>query len=892
MRTNARGALLVAALLVGACEGPKGPAGLTGPEGPEGPTGQDGTTGTNGTDGIDGEDGAQGEQGEQGPAGADAVWAGTLSGTVTDFYSDAGVTGITVTTNPGSFEATTGADGTYEIADLPIGVYSVLFHAAGYGDVTLTGVGIAAEQTTTLDAVVTPGNPLVVNAGADQLGVGFGAAVNLTGNVQGAGAGATWTWTQTAGPTVTITNPGTTTPSITTASLVDTYTFRGRELRDRHEIVGITPYTKGSYTFRASVTDGAFTASDTIVVDAAEPTTGLANIPRNLRQYASAAVQQTYAWTLTRPNNSAAALSSADQRVTSFVPDVTGTYTLAESVGGWTQTIYVGDWVGVVGDEGDCTACHRANGFAADMFTPWAETGHARMLEYGLTGVNGDHYSGSCVSCHTVGYDRSANNNGFDEVATAEGWTFPAGYAPDAWDTFVSDYPNTARLAGIQCENCHGPNNSGGHQGNGGRVSFKASVCASCHDSPTHHDRVEEFDGSLHAGGAEIELAIGESAVEGRGIGANHCGRCHSGQGYKAYAQQLQAGISGNLLCYGVENPNGHTCCSSAGAAGCTQTIYDHDLAYLRDLGLTAAEVEPQTCQACHDPHGNGNPAQLRLYGDIAMLPSGFGVSGAGAGATCMACHNTRNGARGDAVGNPTSYSGPHYSSQADVLLGKNVFFVSTEGNESRHMSVEGTCAGCHIVGSMHAAEEAGLEYQGHGFTPAENLCVTCHGELVDGEGLKATVEAGIEDIIDAVNERLVTAFLTPAIGGTGHYYVRAWDPETDLYSDASSNNSDVDLTALPVSVSMEHIHGQIGFALTMPAAVDVTWSDNTTTSETVIYFRLGDLRPATTGAAMVPLADTIVKAGWNLGILEDGSLGIHNPTFVQDVIAATLNAL
>lgn len=888
MSTNTRRALLVCTLLLSACEGPKGPAGRQGPEGAPGADGENGTPGTNGTNGTNGDDGAQGDQGEQGVPGEDATWRGTLAGTVTDFYAGTGVTGITVTTTPGDLEVVTGADGTYSIADVPIGVYSVLFHAAGFGDVSMTGIGIAAGLTTTLDAVVTPGNPLVVGAGNDQLAVGFGAAVVLDATAQGAGAGATWTWTQTAGPTVVLTGADTASASFTTASLEDTYVFRGRALRDRHEILGITPYTKGSYTFRVSVTDGPFTSSDTVVVDAAEPTSGLANVPREVRQFAAAAEQGSYDWALSAPAGSTAVLSAATERVTSFKPDVVGAYTLTETVGGWSQTINVGEWVGVAGNETECTICHRAGGFAPDKFTPWAGTGHATMLEEGLDGVKSDHYGASCVGCHTVGYDLSAANGGFDDAAAADGWTFPAQLAAGNWDDFMVNYPETARYGNIQCENCHGPNDGAAHTADGGRISFKASVCAQCHDSPVHHDRVEEFDGSAHSGGVEIELARDDASVDARGSSAGHCGRCHSAQGYKVYAEQLNRGFSGTIQCITAEFPGGHNCCASAGAAGCTQAIFDHDLDYLRGLGLTRAEIEPQTCAACHEPHDATNPGQLRVYGDIEMLPSGFGVHGVGAGATCMACHNTRNGARGDSFGNPSSYSGPHTPSQTDVLFGKNVYFVPTDGNESRHLAVGDTCVGCHIAASI--AVEG--EYQGHGFAPAEDVCTACHGELVTGEGLRGSVQNGIEDIQDAIIDRLLVNFLTPAITGAGHYYLRAWDPDTDLYSDASSNNSDVDVTVLPTSITFEHIHGQIGFSFTYANPIAVTWSDGSSTNETVLFFQLGGLRPAGTGAGMVPYADNLVKAAWNLGILEDGSEGIHNPTFVLDVIAATLAAL
>jgi len=879
--------LLIAAFLLAACEGPKGPRGLTGPEGEQGDPGVEGSEGPPGDPGDQGEQGPQGDQGEQGPAGDPAVWEGTLEGAVTSTITALGVPGITVTTTPGDFEATTGADGRYSL-ELPIGAYTVLFHAAGFGDVTMTAIGIAAGQTTTLDVAVTPGNPLVVAAGADQLAVGYGAAVTLGGAVQGAGGGAVWTWTQTSGPPVVLTGADTAAPSFTTASLEDTLADHDRVLRDRHELLGVTPATKGAYAFRASVTDGPFTASDTVAVDAAEPTSGVPNVPRLVRQYASAAEQDAYDWTLVAPNGSAAVLTDVTARVVSFVPDVAGTYTLTESEGGWTQTIYAGEWVGVVGDASECVLCHRAGGFAPDQFTPWGETGHASMFEEGINGLKSDHYSGACVSCHTLGYDASVDNGGFDDLAAAEGWTFPAELSPDNWDEFVADYPQSAHFANIQCENCHGPNDSEAHTLGAVRASFKVSVCAQCHDAPSHHNRPDEFAASAHSGGAEIELAREDASVDARGASAAHCGRCHSAQGFKAYVAQLQAGISGNLLCITTDFPNGHTCCSSASANGCNQAIFDRDLDYLRGLGLTRAEIEPQNCASCHEPHDATNPSQLRLYGDIAALPSGFGVSGVGAGAVCMACHNTRNGARGDEYGNPASYSGPHTPSQTDVLFGKNVYFVSTVGTESNHLAVEGTCAGCHMSASM-AVDEG---YQGHGFTPAADVCTACHGALVNGEGLRGSVENGIEDIQEAIVDRLISAFLQPAITNAGHYYVRAWDPATDLYSDASSNNSDVELTAMPTEVGLEHIHGQIGFSLHFAAPVAVTWSDGTSTNVDVVYFQLGQLRPASTGSTLVPLSDNLVKAGWNLGILEDGSEGIHNPTFVLDVIAATLGAL
>jgi hypothetical protein len=52
---------------------------------------------------------------------------------------------------------------------------------------------------------------------------------------------------------------------------------------------------------------------------------------------------------------------------------------------------------------------------------------------------------------------------------------------------------------------------------------------------------------------------------------------------------------------------------------------------------------------------------------------------------------------------------------------------------------------------------------------------------------------------------------------------------------------------------------------------------------------------PATTGAPVPAIAtdSAVAKASWNLQLLSnDGSRGLHNPDFFQDVIVNTLDAL
>src|SRR3989304_7023308 len=129
-----------------------------------------------------------------------------------------------------------------------------------------------------------------------------------------------------------------------------------------------------------------------------------------------------------------------------------------------------------------------------------------------------------------------------------------------------------AKNANIQCENCHGPNNSPLHANgkiDAARVSLSADVCAACHGEPARHGRFQQWEESGHA---NTELAVEEAAVESRGATAAHCGRCQSSQGFLAWIQQP------DLTKY-IQGAKGNA-----------------TVAELTAMGLTRDQVLPQTC--------------------------------------------------------------------------------------------------------------------------------------------------------------------------------------------------------------------------------------------------------------------------------------------------------
>jgi hypothetical protein len=571
------------------------------------------------------------------------------------------------------------------------------------------------------------------------------------------------------------------------------------------------------------------------------------------------------------------------------------------------MTIYAGTWHGAIAGgtgntvtvDGLCTICHGA-GFPKappDMFTPWLGTGHATMFTRGINGAVSDHYAGACITCHTVGNDDGIANNGFDDVARGV-WNMPGAMVSTNWDTLVSAAPQVARLANVQCENCHGPQD--GPQGAAAhtrtwdgnqvpqpfqspRISYAAENCATCHGAGAHHIYSEWTTlgegGMGHASRAGVSHAVNATTLN------SSCGRCHAAQGYTLYADILK---------------QGKVALNSVPAATLAT--------------VTTANAEPITCVACHDPHDATNPNQLRFYGNTPNLPSGFAGVGMGKGALCLTCHNSRNGAQtgSDTLtylhedgepyngGNPTGYSAPHQADQGDVFTGHNAYFLGASmPMTSKHAAIEDTCVGCHMTLQPKGYLSHGAPAQsGHLFRIEEadqqTMCASCHGSKVNGEGIQAQVEAQIAALATAMGNAVKTK-INGFAGGLVR--VRAWDEATDFYSSTSASNLVLDVVANPVtSVGIEENHGQIGFVLHFAQPITVPFVNAAgapapSKSMTSFGVQMGAIKDnQATPVALYALTGNLVRAGWNYFLVEgDQSKGLHNPSFVNAVLNTTV---
>jgi len=426
-----------------------------------------------------------------------------------------------------------------------------------------------------------------------------------------------------------------------------------------------------------------------------------------------------------------------------FIPDLMGTYKIEFTDGASSEIIIINsaEYFGVEGGVISCVGCHNTGEWDY-KFDEWSETGHATMLERGLNGTASDHYGPNCISCHTVGYDTDANNNGFDDFP----FVFPDSLYPGVYDQMMALYPEAMARANIQCESCHGP--GGNHYGiisNSKMVSqLETDNCAWCHDSGSHHIFPEQWD---HSGEDATEYD-GRGFHGGHAVGAfvesagtrNGCSPCHSGSGY---IQWIKEGRPVNSL----------------GLPSATTTL---------------PEATNISCAVCHDPHSDANAHQLRF--DDTQLGDGTTISMElyGTGAQCMDCHRSRRYAVEYASDpdNASSHYGAHHGPQADMLIGANAPDYGITFPTSPHAIAGGNaCVDCHMEG--HEFEVGGHSFNMNDADGNDHVeaCAPCHGNVgetfkdkkyyingnadLDGNGVAEGLQLEVHGLLEQLSEFL-----------------------------------------------------------------------------------------------------------------------------------------
>jgi hypothetical protein len=808
------------------------------------------------------------------------VTVSTLSGTVTNNLTGEGVPGVAVSIDP--YSLMTDADGFYW-EELPVGVYAVTFDEDSFQPQAAT-VQLFKGVPATLDVALDPIAPVIVSASVagDALPDGVLTATATVEILDGSTL-QSFAWAQANSVTVTIDNADTDTATVTLpdegaykAELVHVLAeppigedqlppniplpegeFPGG-LQDRFQVIGLNPHAleeAALVNLVVTVTTSSGDYTDQAAIHTHLPWkvgTGIGNVPLGVPVLLHGKDQASYDWALTTPPGSSASLADATSQNPEFTPDVRGLYSLtATDIGaGAPVTLLVdgGEWEGAITAQDadgrplaqNCTVCHDG-GIAADTFTPWAQTGHAEILTNNLN--NSTHYGPNCFGCHTVGYDLSADNGGMDDASDYVDFLLAGllNNPGDNWTTMLADYPDSAQLSNIQCENCHGPQNSDAHVGSSmgedQRISLSSDVCASCHGEPLRHARFQQWQLSKHA---NYELAIEES-------GSGNCSRCHTANGFLAWVE-----------------------------AGNTDASVP--------VNWTEDETHPQTCVSCHDPHAVGSTtgintdAEPRITGDTPLLLAGFTATGVGKGAICMTCHNSRRGLRNDAnyatTDTASAARAPHGSAQTDIVMGQNAYLVAEVGSRGKHSFIENTCVTCHMESTPPPDLLAyNLGGTNHTFFARNDICGQCHG-FQDASGVQPAFDANL-DALQGLQEAAIL----------------------QLMADLTAAGDQIDLNGEYLLTDVDDISDIEFGEYRGRQAITVTFTFGTGGP-----YRISDVE-VIDGVTLLPKGNlyenadaAIVKAGWNWNLANnDGSRGVHNPDFAFDVLdnaIAALNAL
>jgi len=249
----------------------------------------------------------------------------------------------------------------------------------------------------------------------------------------------------------------------------------------------------------------------------------------------------------------------------------------------------------------------------------------------------------------------------------------------------------------------------------------------------------------------------------------SNCFECHSDQNLRLVAAEAQWKNSVHASSLNIDRGGSTSCAPCHSAEGFIQmatgeTVTSHE------------NPSPIHCFACHAPHSNSD-FRLRWTAD-ATLEDGTSFD-LGGGNLCAACHHGRRDVDAYVGTVPTdprritsTHWGPHYSNQADMLLGSNGYeyagftYTSTTHAEA---TVDG-CLDCHfkatsnsVVGGHSFNMEFELRDEGGVIEEYLNTdaCAPCHGDIDDFNiGFSFPVQDSVEVLAGQLEALLEAAGL------------------------------------------------------------------------------------------------------------------------------------
>lgn len=387
------------------------------------------------------------------------------------------------------------------------------------------------------------------------------------------------------------------------------------------------------------------------------------------------------------------------------------------------------------------------------------------------------------------------------------------------------------------CEPCHSVNQNN-TEGNSGydevpTAKFQDVQCESCHGP-----------GSDHAASPSADNIDSKYAA----LAEEACAVCHEG-GHHPYHEQWQESAHNFDPAEAAHGAGARSYCQPCHSGTGFVEAYDDEYT---DLYANAEDKMGITCGVCHDSHSGEHPGQVRTVAAVTLVSNGYDSDGetgetidlGGSGQLCLQCHQARRAPEGPnatQISQGYEHFGPHSSVQGDVVYGetgyeavnKEIVFAS-----SGHGLIEDACASCHVYQTEYDPV-TNFANVGHTFEPRVEACVQCHGEISDFADIRAKADydndgaiEGIQNEVSGLLDLLVTELVEYDEAHGGQYMGGNPDADPGVITDS--------LTAT---------HGD--------------------TSQTAVNLR---------------------KAGFNLVYaLNDGSLGVHNPAYVIQLLQQSI---
>ena len=668
---------------------------------------------------------------------------------------------------------------------------------------------------------------LVVDGAHDQ--VGFARAITLTAKVEQADPASAWQvrWEQVWGPKPAQMSVNGDTLSVRTPDAPD-----GAFLADyAGRIIPLSAAATGRMVFRVTAESGTQRLETTIEVTAAYPSAGWPRAAVGIDAYVA-----TF-----RPGDLESLEPSGLRVFPSPVPHLTR---VRASESRWydvrhpseaSWSMRAGTWLG----SNDCgrVECHPVE------YQRWEKTRHSSIFRRGVRGeldrARG-RYEEACVSCHTVGDQPAAGNDGFDDRVRASRWEFPSRPSASAWTAV----PEAVReRANVQCESCHG---AGWFY-----VGYGDDICAQCHDHAPEYPIVAQSH--------RTRMARSQESVANRSAKSEVCAQCHIGSGYLASLRGHRSGSKAQ-----------------------------------REL-----ETEPHgvTCAICHEPHGTACDRQLRLCGFVEVPGETFD---AGQGALCISCHNGeanvvdgpllrpfvpgadaragRGHSPAEAMAPRETSAAPH-APQLQVLTGRGGRFLALPKTFARspaypHMGVPDSCVGCHYDRATRKQED-----RGHTFRMVANPQPTKRPACAREISFRAEREAPSAPSCERCH-------------GAGDKLDRTARGDYDGDGKVAGIATEVDGLLALLRAEIERGLGAME-SEAEEGARGVTFAID---DETIVLAG-DDCRPLRDKkGAGIPLPESAAllrKAAYNFMLVaRDGSAGIHNPQYVVRLLQSTVEEL